>query len=262
MAKETNETVKSGRERLTGRYSPKFPDRKWDEEGSDNDIFGLAADELEDYDKRKSENDAQRKQFNDLFNKDPMSAGLMRAWARGESNPISYLVTKFGDKLKEALDSEEGKKQFAEAHEQYLAKEAADAKADEEYIAAIKQSLETLKSFGEKNGLDEDAQVQLFLKAHKYVQDALDGIYSEEFFKMLNDGGNYSGDVERARNEGEVAGRNAKIRSQLKKTETGKMMPPSLGGESYEENENEAAKRPSTIPMFGIPAAGQKKKNY
>lgn len=256
MAKEDK---KPGRERLTGRYSGKYPDRKWDEEGSDSDIFGLAADELDDYDRRKAENDKQRKEFNDLFNRDPMSAGMIRSWAKGESTPISYLVTRFGDKLKEALNSEEGKKQFAEAHEKYLAKEAADAKADEDYTNAMKQSLETLKAYGEKHGLDEEAQVQLFLKAHKYVEDALDGVYSEEFFKMVNDGGNHDTDVARARTEGEVAGRNTKINRELRKGSTAKMMPPSLGSQTFNSEEEGAPEKGTRIPMFGIPAANQKR---
>jgi len=258
MAEDKKTTPKSGRERLTGRYSGKYPDRKWDEEGSDGDIFGLAADELEGYDKEREESAAQRKQFNDMFNRDPMSASMVRSWAKGESTPISYLVTKFGDKLKEALDSEEGKKEFAAAHEKYLEKEAADAKADEEYVAAFGKSIEALKSFAEKAGLDEDQQVELFMKAHKFVEDAIDGIYTEEFFKMVHDGANYSKDVARARNEGEVAGRNAKISRELRKTNTAQMMPPSLGGRTFDSEENDQAEKPSTIPMFGIPAAKKK----
>ena len=254
-----NDEKKPGRERLIGRYSGKYPDRKWDEEGADNDIFGSAADELEEFDRKKAESDQQRKEFNDLFNKDPMSAGMVRSWAKGESTPISYLVTKFGDKLKEALESEEGKKQFAEAHEKYLEKEAADAKADEEYVAAMTKSLETLKSYGEKAGLDEEAQVQLFLKAHKYVQDALDGDYSEEFFKMVNDGGRHDMDVEKARTEGEVAGKNAKINRELRKSNTAKMMPPSLGSQSFDSEEDGTQEKGTRIPMFGIPAANKKR---
>jgi hypothetical protein len=257
MAEEKKKTAKSGRERLTGRYSGKYPDRKWDEEGSDGDIFGLAADELEGYDREREESAAQRKQFNDMFNRDPMSASMVRSWAKGESTPISYLVTKFGDKLKEALDSEEGKKEFAAAHEKYLEKEAADARADAEYVEAMGKSLETLKSFGAKNGLSDEQQVDLFMKAHQFVQDAIDGVYTEDFFKMVYDGENYSKDVARARTEGEVAGRNAKISRELRKTNTAKMMPPSLGGRTFDSEENEQEKKPSRIPMFGIPAAGK-----
>lgn len=258
MAEDKKKAVKSGRERLTGRYSGKYPDRKWDEEGADGDIFGLAADELESFDREREESAEQRRQFNEMFNKDPMSASMVRSWAKGESNPISYLVTKFGDKLKEALESEEGKQEFAAAHEKYLEKEAADAKADEEYTEAIRSSFDALKSFGEKNGLDEDQQVQLFLRAHKYVQDALDGVYTEEFFKIVHDGGNYSKDVARARNEGEIAGRNSKISRELRKTDTGKMMPPSLGSRTFDSEENAEKPKPRKISMFGIPAADNK----
>ena len=257
MAEDKKKTQKTGRERLTGRYSGKYPDRKWDEEGADNDIFGMAADELEGYDREREESATQRKQFNDMFNRDPMSASMVRSWAKGESTPISYLVTKFGDKLKEALESEEGKKEFAAAHEKYLEKEAADAKADEDYTEAMKQSFAALDSFAGKNNLDDEQKIALFLKAHKYVQAALDGIYTEEFFKIVHDGGNYSKDVARARSEGEVAGRNSKISRELRKTDTAQMMPPSLGGRTFDSEENDREKKPSTIPMFGIPAANK-----
>ena len=258
MAEDKKKATKSGRERLTGRYSGKYPDRKWDEEGADNDIFGMAADELEGFDREREESAEQRRQFNEMFNKDPMSASMVRSWAKGESTPISYLVTKFGDKLKEALESEEGKKEFAAAHEKYLEKEAADAKADEEYTEAMKQTFASLDSFAAKNGLDDEQKIALFLKAHKYVQDALDGIYSEEFFKIVHDGGNYSKDVARARTEGEVAGRNTKISRELRKTETGKMMPPSLGSRTFDSEETGQAPKPRKISMFGIPAADTK----
>ena len=250
---------KTGRGRLTGRYASKYPDRKWDGEGADEEIFGLAADELDSLDKEKAESAAQRKQFNDLFNRDPMSAGMIRSWAKGESTPISYLVTKFGDKFREALNSEEGKREFAEAHEKYLAKEAADAKADEEYVSAFSKSIENLKAFGEKNGLGEEQQVELFMKAHKFVEDAIDGNYSEEFFRMCYKGGNYDKDVARSRSEGEVAGRNAKISRELRKSNTADMMPPSLGGRTFDSEENDREKKPATIPMFGIPAADKKR---
>lgn len=252
---EENKTKRTGRDRLTERFSRTHPDRKFEGDTMDDDIESLAADELDRYENENEEFNTRSKQISDLFDRDTRSASLLKHWAAG-GDPITYLVENFGDEFMDAMQSEEGKEKFAEAHQKYLDKLAAQKKADEDYDANITKSLsETLPEFAkEKNLSDEDA-ADLFLKLHKIMLDAENGIYSKETFQMVYNANNYDRDVAMAREDGEVEGRNSRIRRELKQSQIRNQTVPSLGGStSSRVSERKDDKKKNGLPMFGIPA--------
>lgn len=250
MAETDNKEVRKGNDRLRERFAKSFPDRKFEGETADNDLMGTAADELDRYESENSRYREAAQKFDALFGSDERMASLVRAAAEGQ-DPLEYLLDNFGDDFMEALQSDEGKAKFQKAHEKWMAAKAEEEKADATAAENLNRSIDALRSFAESHGLDDDAAVDLFMKVHSFVEQGLDGIYTEEMFQAAYNAGNHDRDVEVARREGEVTGRNANIRRRLLENETAQEAVPNLGGRNAGSSENAPAPRPSTIGMFG-----------
>ena len=253
---EEKKPVRTGRERLAERFGRTHPDRKFEGETADNDIESLAADELDRYENESNEYNTRSKQIADLFDKDTRFATMLKRAAAGE-DPFTYFIENFGDDFLEAMKSEEGKKKFADAHQKYVDKLAAQEKATQEYDKNISKSIgETLPEFAKEKNLSDDDAADLFLKLHQIMLDAENGIYTKESFQMVYNASNYDKDVAMAREDGEVEGRNARIRRELKESSIRNQAVPSLGGSTSGRvaEQRDQRRRDGGLPMFGIPA--------
>lgn len=258
MAETDNKQVRLGNDRLRERFSKSMPDRKFEGETADNDLMGAAADELDRYEGENSRYREAAEKFDSLFGQDDRMAALVRAAAEGQ-DPMTFLIENFGDDFMEALQSDEGKEKFEKARDKWLKSKADDEAADAESMKNLEKSMETLRSFADANGLSDDDAVDLFMKVHSFVEQGLDCIYTEEMFRMAHNALNYDKDVQLARREGEVTGRNANIRRRLAENETNGAVP-TLGGRNGGSSENAPAPKPSSIGMFGDIQVPNKKK--
>lgn len=254
MEKSENQEVKKSRELLKSRLSKRFPERKFvGEDGNDaQDAIDDSLEEMiNEYESTASEHKAHSKRLTDLFYGDPRAAKLFMNWASG-GNLMENLIETYGDDFRNALDSEEGRGKFIDAHNRWMEKVAKDNEANKEADENFAQSIKTLDAFQQKHNLSDEDAIAVFDKVHKMYSDAVRGIYSEESFLMALNAINHDSDVASARVEGEIAGRNAKIKEKVKSGDDMKL-PPSLSGQGAAIRESRpSSKKRTALDMFGL----------
>ena len=256
MEKTDNQTVKTSRERLKDRLSGRYPDRQFTgQDGIDaQDVMDDSTEELfGEYEARENEYNTHSKRLNDLFASDARIAGLFMKWAEG-GNIMEHLIEEFGDEFLDALGSEEGKAKFLDAQNRWLDKVSKNKAADEEAQANFQKSIETLNEFQQEHNLTDEEAIAVFDKVHKIGADMVRGIYEKESLELALNAINHDKDVNTARAEGELAGKNAKIREKMRRGEELKTtLPPSLGGQGSSVPERKPQqKRRTALDMFGL----------
>lgn len=246
---ETQEVMTS-RDRLMDRYSKKYPDRDFAGEDSATAIDDEIVAELEAFDAELEGYKAKDEKMKSLFNTDPRSGRFLVSWAAGGGNPIQYLLDIFGPEITEALESEEGRAKIVESTNKWLEKKAAEEEGVKERMANYEQSVNELSAFAQEKGLSDEQAAEVFEKVNQIAFDALDGKYTRESYEMAYNAMHYATDVESARKEGEVAGRNAKIEEKLAKVEKPMDMPPAVGGQGAAMGERTPKAEKSN--MFGV----------
>ncbi len=76
-------------------------------------------------------------------------------------------------------------------------------------------------------------------------------IYNEDLFEMGWKADHYSEDIESARREGEVAGRNANIKERMSRRQAAESMPPALSGQGVRNEEQKPAAPDNDPWMLG-----------
>lgn len=220
----------TSRERYTQRYKERFPDMNMNDEEALYSQTMADLDELDSY-KKHSES------LVGAFNNNRAFAAMMMA-AKDGQDPFEWLAENMGADISEMLNDPEYLKKISEASKKYNEGQLKSEEARKESEANFATSLQTLKKIGEEKGMSDDQCLEVFSYIYdKILGDGLKGIVSEETFRMVIDGRNYANDVAVARQEGEVAGRNAKITEQLRKETGNAGMPPSLGGTATMQKE-------------------------
>ena len=265
-AQETQQTPQeakpTGRERILERFKTSHPDYSYNEEDGENSLnslFDLIAEDFDKWDeenrKRKERDDAMNK----LFDEQPEAAELFRRWAKGEGNPFDDIIDNYADILEDGIQSPAAKERLKKAREERSKREAENKAADEAYEKNISETFsKALREFADENGLSDEDAAQVFLEVRDRVNNAIDGIYGKDFFQMIHDGKRYAKDVAQAREEGEVNGRNAKIKAELRKSQSARKGAPALGGAGLASEEGDAPKKSDILPMFGIPIQRKK----
>lgn len=253
MKQTDNQAVLSSRERMKERYSKKYPERNFNDANAQNVIDDLAWEDIEGMENRLGEYETHSKRLTNLFRSNPKAGQMFMHMANG-GDPIRYFIENFGDEFIDAMDSDEGKQAFIESHDKWLNKLADSKKLDEEAERNFSDSIKALQQFQTEKGLSDEEAIAVFEKVHKIGTDMVLGIYTPESFLMAYNAMNYDGDVERARIEGEVAGKNAKVEEKLRKERRPEQMPPSLHGAAADvvrRSSNSA--KPEKIGAWGIP---------
>lgn len=230
--KETNtEGVITSRDRIRERLMKEYPDTDFNAENASDVENDSIVSLLEKYDKELEGYRSNNDRVSKLFDSDPRAGRFFVNWMASGGNPIQYLLDIFGPELTEAMESEEGRAKIVESTNKYLERKAENEKGEAERMANYEQSINDLTAFAEEKGLSEEQAVAVFEKVNQIAFDAVDGKYTREAYEMAYKAMNYDGDVEKARTEGEVTGRNAKIEERLGKVNKKPEMPPSLGGQ-------------------------------
>ena len=235
MANIDTQSVKSSREQLRDRMASMYPDRNFSGEMGENGESG--ADDLdqailEKLDELSSNQDtytAKNKALSDLFYGDPLSAEFVQKWIE-TGDPRTALVETFGDDLKD-LASEEGRSQFPEALKSWRDRRAENDSLNAEAEANWSKSLEDLESWGNEKGLTNEQKVNVMIRLVGVAANGIVNKYEPADFEMAWKEMNYDTDMNNARQEGEVAGRNAKIDENRKRRQAAGMMPPTLNGQ-------------------------------
>ena len=83
------------------------------------------------------------------------------------------------------------------------------------------KTLETLRSYQEQQGLSDEEVDEVMNRIISVVNDGVMGKFAPETIDLFMKGINHDNDVAIASEEGEVAGRNARIEEQLRKSRKG-----------------------------------------
>lgn len=218
---------KSRRDQQVERLRSKSPDKKFED---DEEIFGQISDDYDQYEQELEGYRGREKQLSDMFAADPRSAQFLTDMHNG-NDPVVGLVRNFGIEIKDVLDDPEMQDKIAEANKDFVERTAKSKKLDEEYEKNMDTTLETLRRFQAERGMSDeeiDKAVDFLLTI---VKDGVMGKFSAETLDMACKAVNYDADVATAGEEGEVAGRNAKITENLRKGAKGDGTLP-LGGKN------------------------------
>lgn len=256
MEKADNQTVRSSRERWRDRLSKRYPDREFTgQDGTDaQDVIDDSLEEMfSEYETRENEYTNNSRKLNELFASDPRVGTLFLRWAEG-GNIMEHLIEDFGDEFLDALTSEEGKEKFLEAQTRWLDRVNKNKAAEEEAAANFQKSIETLNAFQEEHNLTDEEAIAVFDKVHKIGADMIRGIYEADSFLLALNAINHDKDVNVARAEGELAGKNAKIKEKMRSgAELERELPPSLGGQGSGVPERKPIQKKRTaLDMFGL----------
>lgn len=222
-----NNEVRSRRDQHIERLRKKYPDKKFED---DEEIYGTISDDYDQYEQELDGFRGREKTLSDMFAADERSAQFLNDWRNGQ-DPVVGLVRTFGIEIKDVLDNPEMQDKIAEANKEYVERVAKSKQLDEEYDRNMDATLETLRQFQAERGMSDeqiDAVVDLLLGV---VKDGVMGKFRAETLDMACKAINHDADVAAAGEEGEVAGRNAKITENLRKSNKGDGTAP-LGGKN------------------------------
>jgi hypothetical protein len=256
MENKENQSVTTSRDRLKSRLSQRYPDRQFTgQDGLDaQDVMDDSLEEMfGEYESRENEYNENSRRLNDLFASDGRIGALFMRWAEG-GNIMEHLIEEFGDEFLDALTSEEGKQKFLDAQARWIERVNKNKSAEEEAAANFQKSIETLNAFQEANNLTDEQAIAVFDKIHQIGADMVRGIYTEESLNLALSAINHDKDVATAKAEGELAGKNAKIREKMRSgEEMQRNLPPTLGGQGAGVPERKpVAKKRTALDMFGL----------
>jgi len=246
MEETVNQEVVNYRDQLVGRMKERYPDRNFDStdgQNSPNSLEQAILETITESESRINELsglEQKTQAFAELFNKSPRAAKTLNTLARTGNLGVA-IREGYGKNAYEAFQQGDASEMIAaiEAEDEKL--RAENEQFEAEKAANLKASFENLDRWGEGKGLNEDQKVEVFMRFYNILADALVGIYSEDLFEMGWKADHYNDDVEAARHEGEVAGRNANIKERMARRQASEDMPPALSGRGVSSQESRPA---------------------
>lgn len=235
--------TQSKREKFCERLKQKYPDREY---ADDEALFGQIGDDYADYDKQLSDYKDREGRFADLLANDARSAQFITDMAQGKDPWIALLERLGIDGVTDLLNNPEKQKEYAEANKKYVERLAKSKELDEAYDKNLPESMALVEKIQTERHLSDetmDAAMDLLARAYN---EALVGKYTEDTINMALNAVTHDADVQNARTEGTVAGRNAKIDEQLRKPNAGDGQP-NLAGSN-----NAPTRRSSSRSMFDL----------
>lgn len=236
--------AQSRREQFGARLKKKYPDREY---ADDEALFGQINDDYDDYDNRLNQYQEREKRLTDLFAKDKRSAQFITDMAKG-NDPWLAVIERLGiDGVTDLINNPDKQEEYAEANKKYVERLAKEKSLEDEYQKNFAESMSLLEKMQQERGLGDetiDAAMNLIMRI---TNEAIVGKFTEETIDMALNAVNHDADIQNARTEGEVAGRNAKIDEKLRKPKQGDGMPDLAGS-----NNAPTRKRASGSSMFDL----------
>lgn len=240
---DTNE-VKSKRERHIERLHKKYPEKRFED---DEEIYGQISDDYDSYEEELEGYKGREKAMSDMFAADPRSAQFLTDMHQGK-DPVLGLVRNFGVEVKDVLDDPEMQDKIAEANKEYVERVAKSKQLDEEYDKNMDETLETLRQFQSERGMSDEEIDRVVDFLLGIVRDGVMGKFSAETLDMACKALNHDNDVAVAAEEGEVAGKNARITEKLRKRDKGDGTAP-LGGKNGQGGMQQPSKAKSIFDL-------------
>ena len=213
-----NNPVRSRRDQQLERLRTKYPEKKFED---DEEIFGQISD---DYDAFEAENGAMKereKSLSNMFRENPQAAFILNDMREGK-DPVTSLVRRLGIQVKDVIDDPAMQDKIEEANKEYLDRVAKSKRLDEEYDRNLQTTLnKTLPEYMQQYGLSEEDIDAICAAWIQIVNDGIMGKLTPETITLIANALNHDADVANAQEEGEVAGRNAKIMEKMRNSKKG-----------------------------------------
>ena len=211
--------TKSKRDLFGERLKKKYPDRDY---ADDEALFGQINDDYDNYESQLSDYSDREGRLNDLFNNDPRSAQFITDMAKGK-DPWIAVIERLGiDGITDLINNPEKQEEYADANKKYVERLAKEKSLEEEYDKNMTEvTLPMLERIKQERGISDDMIDAAWDYLLHVADAAIRGTFTEEDIDMALKAVNHDADVQNARTEGTVAGRNAKIDEKLRKPTTG-----------------------------------------
>lgn len=207
----------SKKDALKKRLGEKYPDKSFDE---DEDFYGQITDDYDASDAAIADYQGREKRLADMLDTNPKSAQFIADMASGK-DPIVGLIENFGLEIRDVLDDPEKQEEIAEANTKYIEKIAKDKELEEEFQRNFAASMDELSAMQQEQGLTDDQCDRVMEFIIDLVGKGVMGQYDRSAFEMALKAINYDNDVASATENGQIAGRNAKIEETLRKSNKG-----------------------------------------
>lgn len=212
-----NEEKKSRRALLNERLAAKYPDLNIGDDEAVSERIGADYDDMESQLNGYRDREAK---LTELFSNNPRAALFISDMAKG-ADPMTAWIERLGrENIMELLDDPEKREAYAEANRKYMERVAEEKRLEEEYEKNLAESLANLQQFQLERGLSDEQIDAAYDLVTKIGIDALNGKVSVESVDMALKALHHDTDVESAREEGEVAGRNQKIVEQRRRAKS------------------------------------------
>lgn len=222
-----------------------YPDRQF---ADDEELFGQLNADRDALNTQLGEYQQREAAFSKAFTADHRFAGMFQA-AKDGRDPVLWLVSEYGPDIKERLEDPEFLKQVEEAGKEYADRIAENEKYEKEYSANVEESLAAIDKFQEEGGLSDEETNAVLEALSAIARDYVSGKITPQTLKMVSDALNHDTDVADAGKEGEVKGRNAKIKEQLRQSKKGDGTAP-LGGMNGGAGEQQKRSSNGVIDTF------------
>lgn len=228
MADTQEQTTKSRRDAFRERFGQKYPDINMDDEEA---FYGRINDDYDDYENRMSGYETElgryrdnEKKLSDMFVADPKAGWFLTQW-RKNGDPTVELLKMYGADFKAALEDPSNIDKIAEANKEFAERMAEENRLEEEYQRNLNESLMAIDAYQQENNLTDEQIGDAMNFLQGVAMDMIVGKISVDVLKMAMNAMNYDKDIETAAAEGQVKGRNEKIRETLKKRSKGDGLP-------------------------------------
>ena len=221
MENAVNQPVKTKKDIAIERLAAKHPDKDFsNKELFDNQI-------IEDYvdgeDRIAKYQEAERA-LSDMITADPRAAQILVDMRDGKDVAVS-LVRMFGNEIKDAIDDPEKLDKMAEAQKDYMERVTKEKEYEDIYKSNLEQTIATIEALQSEMGLTDDEVDKAMAFLQTIISDGVLGKFSADSIKMALKAIFHDADVAQAAHEGEVKGRNTKIKEKLRTEKKGDGMP-------------------------------------
>lgn len=214
-----NQEFGPNKQKFRDNFAAAYPDIDMNDEEA---YFGVLNDRNDQYDKDKSrldELEESQVKFGEALDADPRMAELFLEMTKPGGKPLEYLIANYAQAFSDLVndpDNEEYRKALADKIAEDSANALNQEQAEKEAEDNIGPTLDALGKVAAEEGLTDEQVSEAFNLAIKFSEGMEKGSISEDMWRTLIKGLAHDVAVEQARNEGEAAGRNQRIREKLR----------------------------------------------
>ena len=207
-------------------------DVEGDEDAFANNILSI----LDEYGAKASAHDDMTQKLMTQFNRDPEEAEAFLEYLDGV--PFAAAMRRHkGDEIFSMKEGDEGWDEYEKAGKEREAQHAKNREALEMFMQNAKDSESAMAEFLEEAGLDEEGSKSFTDLVTSIINDMSSGKVSKDTLALLKRAVDYDKDLEGAREQGRVDGRNEKIEAEKKRMKGSGLPNTGAGGNASEEVE-------------------------